>query len=741
MKNKNLKISGILMSTIIIILSFVYAINVQPIVFGDSGLVTYKELNTFETHDQLTEFLCNGSTRTHRVYSGTTWGWGDMAPFTSSVTGLTRSDEVFMNFDAGESGGKLVDYSNTNIQVAGVDEPDIVKTDGEYLYIVSNNKVFIVSAVPAEDAEIISKIEVDSSFTIQNIFISGDRLVVIAQESNYIPYMPIKPIILTEPVVTPVVQIDETSILTDTTIEVVNSSDEEPTVVEPPIIDPPVIVPPPWHSSPEIHILVYDLEDFKNTELVDVSVPGHFKGARLIDDYVYLLTVQYSYEIFKLTDNNTIRPSIQINEAVKEISLSDISYIDSYSETSTITNIISVNIHDDEEEPKAKIYLLGDMDVLYVSKNNIYIAQYLRDYNYNLLQQTVEDILMPMLPESVKRELQIIENFQHLDESEKETVTEWILEDFAENIPEDLKLEIYREINRLYERTTIHRIHINNGKIEYKSQGSVPGRVKNQFSMSEHKGHLRVSSTMEGIYINYLRTRMDEQNNIYVLNMNLETVGGLEGLAPDEDIYATRFLGDICYLVTFRQIDPFFVIDLSNPTNPTLLGELKIPGYSTYLHPYDDNHIIGIGMEGRKVKISLFDVTDMSNPVELSKHIVETDDNGWRSSSSEALYEHKAFLFDKEKNLLVIPVGNYNKQSAYVFDITLEDGIELKGTITHGQEVTVSNETNTYYYSWDYGYSIKRTLYIGDVLYTISDNMVKMNSLEDLSEINSLELE
>jgi uncharacterized secreted protein with C-terminal beta-propeller domain len=168
---------------------------------------------------------------------------------------------------------------------------------------------------------------------------------------------------------------------------------------------------------------------------------------------------------------------------------------------------------------------------------------------------------------------------------------------------------------------------------------------------------------------------------------------------------------------------------------------LKIPGFSTYLHPYDETHIIGIGQDGGKVKISLFDVSDTTNPVELSKYEIENDDDSWSWTQSSALYEHKAFLFDREKNLLVIPVGDYYKQSAYIFDISVEDNINLKCTVTHDLEVqTDDDDIYSYEYWYDYGNSIKRTLYIDDVLYTISDNMVKMNNLDTLSEINSIEL-
>ena len=308
---------------------------------------------------------------------------------------------------------------------------------------------------------------------------------------------------------------------------------------------------------------------------------------------------------------------------------------------------------------------------------------------------------------------------------------------------EEQKQNIAKEIVRRTERTIIHRISISDGEITYEAQGNVPGFVNNQFSISEYDRHLRVSTTTQGWMIRSYLSNVDSQNNVYVLNMDLEIVGSVEDLATGEQIYATRFIGDKCYLVTFKQMDPFFVIDLGDPGNPEVLGELKIPGFSTYLHPYDETHIVGIGRDGGKVKISLFDVSDLSNPVELSKYEVENTENSWGWTQSSALYEHKAFLFDREKNLLVLPIGDYSKQSAYVFDISVENGIELKGTVTHDLEMQ-SEETDsddTYYYNYDYGNSIKRTLYIDDVLYTISDNMVKMNNLNALDEINSVSLD
>ncbi|MEK6861602.1 MAG: beta-propeller domain-containing protein, partial [Nanoarchaeota archaeon] len=238
-------------------------------------------------------------------------------------------------------------------------------------------------------------------------------------------------------------------------------------------------------------------------------------------------------------------------------------------------------------------------------------------------------------------------------------------------------------------------------------------------------------------------------NHVYVLDAeDLGIVGRLENLAPNEQIFAARFMGDRAYLVTFRRVDPLFVIDLSNPSNPEVLGKLKIPGFSDYLHPYDENHIIGIGKEVNEegwqqvqgVKLGLFDVSDPSNPKEIAKYEI-----GTTGTDSEALREHKAFLFSRDKNLLVIPILltehispyfgiNYLWQGAYVFDVSLDEGFKLRGRVTH---TTPEYKEQYYYFS---PITVKRSLYMDDILYTVSDRAVKANRLDNLEEINSVKL-
>jgi uncharacterized secreted protein with C-terminal beta-propeller domain len=316
-------------------------------------------------------------------------------------------------------------------------------------------------------------------------------------------------------------------------------------------------------------------------------------------------------------------------------------------------------------------------------------------------------------------------------------------------------IDFQKEIAKEQEKTIIHRISINSGEIKYESRGEVPGHVLNQFSMDEYNGHFRIATTTGS-------WDMTSKNHVYVLDMNLDTVGNLEDLAPGESIYSARFIGNRVYLVTFRKIDPLFVIDLTDPYNPKVLGKLKIPGYSDYLHPYDENHVIGIGKETvaaeegdfawyQGVKLSLFDVSDVEKPKEISKYEI-----GDRGTDSYALRDHKAFLFSREKGIMVLPIllaeideekypngvppnayGDYVWQGAYVLELTLENGFLLKGRVTH-LETDEELEKSGYYFGSPY--SVTRSFYIENVLYTVSLKKVKMNDMDTLEQLGEVEL-
>ncbi len=629
------------------------------------------------------------------------------APMAGVRQELTMADGAKTN---GVSGGGEYsnDYSTTNIQIEGVDEADFVKSDGKYLYVVSGSTVFIVDAYPAEGAEIVSEFNVTGNPT--QLFINDNRLVLFTTGGYY------------------------------------------------------------WKSGETgSGVMIYDVTDRANPVLSrNITLEGYYDDSRMIGDYVYVISRK---GVRDWTEPGIPRIATATAEAgsgsagstadVAEKAVcncGDVYYFDVPDSSYQFTTITSVNVKDDAMEPESKVFLMGYSQNLFVSLNNIYIT-YKKNIDYlNMIERAMNEVIIPILPPQVASEVREIIGTGEIDYEKSQEVQELLMDYMGSLGPEqgavfmqnmqDKMEDFYLRISKETDQSVVHRVRINNGNIAYEAGGTFPGQTLNQFSMDEDNGYFRVATTTGGWVGG---TRIDTLNNVYVLDMNLNVVGKLEDLAKGERIFSARFIGDRMYMVTFERIDPLFVVDLSVPTAPKVLGELKITGYSDYLHPYDNNHIIGLGMEadedGRTtgLKISLFDVTDVSNPKELSKYVLED-----QSSYSYALYDHKAFLFDKDKELLSIPVRTYDHtkdypynqwHGAYVFQVNLQDGIKLRGTIQH--DVEYENETDTemgeLWYD-QYQYEIRRSLYMDDVLYTLSNRMLKMNSLVNLEEINSLDL-
>ncbi|MFB5624131.1 MAG: beta-propeller domain-containing protein, partial [Nitrosopumilus sp.] len=602
------------------------------------------------------------------------------------------------------SGG--TDYSTTNVQVANVDEPDYLKNDSKYVYIVSQNKLSIIDAYPAESAKLILKISLDiESQHIENMFLNEDRLVIFYN----------------------------------------GQSDEE-------IIPQFDFIPRRSYSS-VTHALIVDVSDKeKPTILKDYSIDGHFRDARMIGDYAYFVTnsnVDYQYPRLPIIMEDSVR--IMTPEAF---------YFDNVEQFSNFNTLTAINIFDDTIN--SETFLMGYTGAFYVSKDNFYLT-YQQNMPYGFYENSSRDrffdVVVPLLPKEIQDEIKNIKNSEWENSSAQwNAISELMQKSYNEMDKKDKEVlfekirnalnEYDRKIQEETRKTIIHKISIDEDKIEYVAKGTVPGRLLNQFSMDEKGDRFRVATTSE-IYTQYEGTV--RSNAVYVLNENLEIVGELEEIAPDESIFSARFMGDRLYLVTFQQIDPFFVIDLSSDT-PKVLGELKIPGFSNYLHPYDEEHVIGVGRDTKEIdngrvqqlgiKIALFNVADVDNPKVADDIII-----GDSSTQSEALYNHKAFFFDKSRGVLSIPVSGdikslkessgkmfapeYNRWSGfYVFDLDKSEGFKLKGTVTH------SDDSSRYY-----GMNYARTFYIDDVLYTASNDYLKMNSFDELKEINSIKFE
>jgi len=505
------------------------------------------------------------------------------------------------------------EYSGTNIQVEGVDEADIVKTDGEFIYVIVKGKLIIAKAYPESKAEIVSEVDLEE-FNPSEIFIDRNKLLIFGSAN-----------------------------IRDVVYEV--DGDEYTKKVS------------------LTTVQLFDISNREDPELIkSLDFEGSYLTSRKIDDLVYfVLRSRPRYNLEEDSGEGIIpvyreRAGLETEyekDFEKIVPCGDVEYFKPINAQNMIS-IISISISDPDEEINKKV-IVGSGENVYVSLDNLYIAEVTRQ-----------------------------------------------------------------------DETNVHKFALDDGEISYTGNMEVPGIVLNQFSMDEHKGYFRIATTIGHVS----KGDSGSTNNIYIFDEDLDRIGKIEGLAKGEKIYSARFMGDRGYLVTFKKVDPLFVIDLSDPDDPKVLGKLKIPGYSDYLHPYNENYLIGVGKDTieadngnfawyQGVKIALFDVTDVENPIELHKVII-----GDRGTDSEVLRDHKAFLFDKDKNLLVIPVNvveaneSGDFRGAYVYELTIYGGFDLRGKISHD--------------------GIRRSLYIEDILYTISERKIQLNSLIDLDKIKEL---
>jgi len=524
------------------------------------------------------------------------------------------------------SSGSMTSYSGTNNQVKGVDEPDIEKTDGRFLYWAGSKSVDIVQAFPPETAGVVSRISIPGR--VNGLLVNGDHL----------------------------------AVLWTSWVRVAGSR---------------------YLYEPLTYLHVYDVSDPAYPTLWEnVTVRGSYLDARMIDDYAYVIVRSSPYD-----SNGTLSlPWIEQDGNRMNLTFGDIAHFDDSGGSRQLAIVLAVNVRAyvpiDHE-----VFLASDASQVYVSTRSLYVA----------------------------------------------AAASW-------SSGWDWRTGI--------EKSAIHKLAISDGFICYVASGVVNGTILNQFSMDEYNGYFRVATTT-GTWGG------SSQNHLYVLNATLAQVGKIEDLASGERVYSARFLGERAYLVTFKKVDPFFVIDLSSPMAPKVLGYLKIPGYSSYLHPYDATHVIGLGKDTvdmgtfawyQGVKLSLFDVSDVEHPQEVS-HLVIGD----RGTESEALITHKAFLFIPSQNLLVIPIdlrvidrsgspnpppstyGTLVWQGAYAISVTLDAGFEVAARIAHNEDASsCGNYCPTY--------TVRRSLYIEHVLYTVSAASVKMNDLATFDKIGTVSL-
>ena len=602
---------------------------------------------------------------------------------------------------AGVVKSAVVPYSKTNIQVAGVDEADIVKTDGRYIYLASGSNVYVLGAYPPETLSILHTINLNDEY-VKGLFISNNTLVVICEKRwKTISPKPYRTTTTTT-VTVPIVEVTDSTTITKTLTYTLTRT--------------MAIIPPlPYYRITNTTIHVFVINDSVK-EVWNITLSGSYVTSRMIDGILYLISQMPLYRVDDIVPLPVVGDVKVSPNYIAAFKLPDIGY--------AYTIIFALNVSN--LKSKAHVFLLGSSSNVYVSLSNIYILSRRYLSPYTLATEVITEKLISMLPDELKAKVadlvEVIKGNKTLPQNEiLKIINELIL--WFNKLPSEDRLKLLKEIEKSVkevkeayrEVTTIYRFSIKGLDIAAEAVGSVPGVILDQFSMDEYEGYFRIATTVTKVTVNpdgYVT--MSRSNNVYILDMNLSIVGKLEDLAIGERVYAARYLGNMMYLVTYRRIDPLFGIDLSDPKNPKVLGYLKIPGYSEYLHPISDKYLIGIGVadEERGIKVSLFDISDPKNIKEVSKVIIK--ETFW----SPLFTDHKAFLINPIKKYIAFPI--YGKIRGLVVINYSNDTLSLKGIIIHDDCV--------------------RGLYIGDYIYSISRSLVRVADDINLEVVKSLNI-
>lgn len=507
---------------------------------------------------------------------------GDMESIdgaSSVITGSTMNESAAMDIAmpgaTAEESNNHRDFGTTNTQEQDVDEGDLIKTDGEYLYVTrTNNSVVSIVDIQNNKLEKISQIEIDADENIQEIYLNDKTLVMVG------------------------VAYDNSEIVTGSARYAVADM---------------------AFVAGTSFVKVYDVSNAKEPKFVtEYSQQGQYKSSRMIGTKLYCISTYY-VNVTRDDYKDYCIPETTINGVCEKIPAGCISVIEE-SKSPTYAVVTTLDISSDTE-PKCEA-ILGNCDNIYASSKGMFLSE--NDWNEKSQQYT-----------------------------------------------------------------KIYRFEYTEAGVRYMCMGKVPGYIKDQFAMSYDGEYFKVATTKDNATVNGDATFWsidDRTNNLYILNNNMQITGKVEGLAKGESIKSVRYIGNTAYVVTFRQTDPLFVIDLSDPKNPTVKGELKITGFSEYLHPITSTLLVGVGQDGTEsgtngdCKVSLFDVSDPNKPFEASKVTVS---NGSANVHSPVAYNHKCFVKLSE-NEFVVPFIVYRyaytshskpQDISYYIRYKIEDGV------------------------------------------------------------------
>lgn len=545
-----------------------------------------------------------------------------------------------------ESSGST-DYGKTNQQEAEVEEADIIKNDGRYLYQVvfedRTGKQTVQIADTKGGLKEASRIEA-FDHDVQQIYVWKDSLVVV--ESGWVSDTqeedPESGNLL-----------DNVKGLVD---EIFSSGSGDG-----------------YRETAYSKIHIYNIKDRKNPELYHTfTLKGSYRDSRISDGYLYFFTACNAFRPRLEKDYQAYIPEIDGEPLAPEKI-----YLPEDAETASYLVMASINMEQPDQFTDTTAIVTA-ADRFYVSQNSIYVT---------------------------------------------------------DNVYVDYGTE-----GEQSDRTRIFRFSYQDGRMRKEAEGAVKGTLRDDMAMNEYKGYLRMVTTVESQNVQVVKDDItgevigndgidfETSNSLYVLDEDLKTAGKIENLAKDELIYSARFMGDAGYFVTFRQTDPLFSVDLSNPQKPKILGELKISGFSEYLHFYGENLLLGIGMEADEetgvtdgMKLSMFDISDPSDVKEQSKLILPYD-------YAMALYDYKSVFIDTDKNLFGFYAEDYEEdyRSEYALFTYADGAFQEKMKIDCSDSKVYSDRV--------------RGTYIGERFYLLCSNgRIEEYSLADGSKIGELE--
>ena len=535
-----------------------------------------------------------------------------------------------------------VDYSGTNVQEEGVDEPDIVKTNGDTLFAVANGSL---NAVDVSDSKpnLLDTLKLDQAMS-HELLLYGDRLLLLSRggfwaeplpalAARMMPYAPARSVL----------------------VEIDVSDPKRLRVVRTLTLDGGYVAARLIGGSARIVTAAQVPEKLPFVQPKD-GTKAELAAARARNRAVVassrVASWLPSYRIKRAGAKvGTPRPLVQCRHVRRPAAFSGLGML----------TVLTVDLAKGLE-PVDSVAVMTDARIVYASPESLYVAT----------------------------------------------------ERWADRPPPDKPTQEQNGAS-----TAIHKFDISNPeRTQYRGSGSVSGFLLSQWSLSEHRGVLRVVSTDSPAWWGAGRETESSLTTLRHRDGALVQAGRIGGLGKGERVYAVRFVGDVGYVVTFRQIDPLYTIDLADPERPRVLGELKIPGYSAYLHPIGEDLLLGIGQdaneEGRALgtQLSLFDVSDLRRPTRLHRQALGP---GW----SEAESDHHAFLFWPRTGLVVVPF----ERRAVGYRVSRAGGIDAVGRIEH--EAGKLSFTP----------GVRRSLVVRNAVLTVSDAGVKSSSLTTLSEL------